>query len=112
MSKYQTIDFRQFVRNEYKNVRLDDLKVVTIGTNMALVLAPKTALAASETTFGNLFGAVMNIVDWIVVGVMVFSGVAWMFGHRTKALEMLIGGCIGYIIARHAVDIRDFLKTI
>jgi hypothetical protein len=54
----------------------------------------------------------MNIVDWLVVGVFVFSGVSWMFGHRSKALELLIGGAAGYILARHAIDIRDFLKTL
>jgi hypothetical protein len=54
----------------------------------------------------------MNIVDWIVVGVFVFGGVAWMFGHRPKALELIIGGSAGYILARHAIDIRDFLKKL
>ncbi|MBT2744181.1 glycosyltransferase [Bacillus sp. ISL-77] len=81
-----------------------------------LVLVPKSALAATKAsadqTFSNLWDAILNVVDWIVVGVFVFAGVAWMFGHRTKALELIIGGAAGYLLARHAIDIRDFLKKL
>lgn len=52
----------------------------------------------------------MNGFDAGVVLVIIFSGAAWALGHRTKAIEILIGACCGYILARHAVDIRDFLK--
>lgn len=124
MTRTQTLDFRQFVSNEkYPTEELLSLledkklmKVVKIGAGMALILIPKTALAAAETTtdktFSGVWKAVMNCVDWIVVGVLVFSGVAWMFGHRQKSLELLIGACAGYILARHAIDIRDWLKHI
>lgn len=120
----QSINFKQFVSNE--KFSTDELlkmlsdkkltKVVSIGGGMALLLIPKSAFAASKATadqtFGNMWEAVMNIVDWIVVGVLIFAGVAWMFGHRTKALELIIGGSAGYILARHAIDIRDFLKKL
>jgi hypothetical protein len=114
MAKVQTIDFRKFVRNEWRiKYDLSALKVVALGGNLFAVLAPKTVMAATaDATFGNVMGAVMNVVDWIVVGVFIFAGVSWMFGHRTKALELIIGGAAGYILARHAVDIRDFLKGI
>lgn len=114
MAKAQTIDFRKFVRNEWRSPsEIKTLKVVALGGNLFAVLAPKTVMAATaDATFGNVMGAVMNIVDWIVVGVFIFAGVSWMFGHRTKALELIIGGAAGYILARHAVDIRDFLKGI
>lgn len=120
--KTQTIDFKQFVCNEKFPTgellkMLEDkklAKMVSIGGGLMLLLIPKSAFAATKAsadqTFGNVWEAVMNIVDWIVVGVFVFSGVAWMFGHRPKALELLIGGSAGYILARHAIDIRDFLK--
>lgn len=122
--KTQTLDFKQFVSNE--KLSTDELlkmledkrltKIVSIGGGLMLLLIPKSALAATKATadqtFGNLWQAVMNIVDWIVVGVFVFGGVAWMFGHRTKALELIIGGSAGYILARHAIDIRDFLKKL
>lgn len=120
----QTLEFKHFVKKEKYPTSdllkmLDDkklMKVVSVGGGLMLVMVPKSAWAAASTTadqtFGNLWKAVMNIVDWIVVGVFVFSGIAWMFGHRTKALELIIGGAAGYILARHAVDIRDFLKKL
>ena len=120
----QTLDFKRFVSNE--KITTDELlklleekrftKMVSIGGGLMLLLVPKSALAATnataDQTFSNLWHAVMNIVDWIVVGVFVFGGVAWMFGHRPKALELIIGGSAGYILARHAIDIRDFLKQL
>jgi hypothetical protein len=114
MAKVQTIDFRKFVRNEWRSSNeINALKIVALGGNLFAVLAPKTVLAATaDTTFGNVWSAVMNITDWIVVGVFIFAGISWMFGHRTKALELIIGGAVGYILARHAIDIRDFLKGI
>jgi hypothetical protein len=122
--KTQTIEFKQFIRNEKYPTgdllkMLEDknlMKLVSIGGGLMLVMVPKSALAATKAsadqTFSNLWHAVMNIVDWIVVGVFVFGGVAWMFGHRPKALELIIGGSAGYILARHAIDIRDFLKQL
>jgi hypothetical protein len=122
--KTQTIEFKQFIRNEKYPTgdllkMLEDknlMKVVSIGGGLMAVMVPKSAWAATKAsadqTFSNLWHAVMNIVDWIVVGVFVFGGVAWMFGHRPKALELIIGGSAGYILARHAIDIRDFLKQL
>jgi hypothetical protein len=122
--KTQTIEFKQFVKNEkYPTGELLKMlsdkklrKVAMVGGGLMLVLIPKSAFAATKAsadqTFGNLWHAVMNIVDWVVVGVFVFGGVAWMFGHRPKALELIIGGSAGYILARHAIDIRDFLKKL
>jgi hypothetical protein len=122
--KTQTIDFRSFIRNEkYPTDQLLNLledknlmKVVKISAGLMLVLIPKSTLAATtvtaDQTFSGIWQAVLNCVDWLVVGVLVFAGVAWMFGHRAKALELLIGACAGYILARHAIDIRDFLKKL
>ncbi|WP_251028212.1 glycosyltransferase [Bacillus sp. ISL-77] len=120
----QTLDFKQFVSKEkfpidevLKLLKDKNLKkLVSIGGGLMLVLVPKSALAATKAsadqTFSNLWDAILNVVDWIVVGVFVFAGVAWMFGHRTKALELIIGGAAGYLLARHAIDIRDFLKKL
>jgi hypothetical protein len=109
MAKVETLDFRSFIRND--GVKKTPIKFVKLSGTLIAVMIPKTAVAASTAaTFGNVWSAVMNIVDWIVVGVFIFSGVSWMFGHRGKALELLIGGAAGYILARHAIDIRDFLR--
>jgi hypothetical protein len=120
----QTLDFKRFVSNEKFSTdellkMLEDkklTKIVSIGGGLMLLMVPKSALAAAKAstdqTFGDIWKAVMNVVDWIAVGVFVFSGVSWMLGHRPKAIELLIGGSAGYILARHAIDIRDFLKKL
>ncbi|MEH7521668.1 glycosyltransferase [Bacillus sp. JJ1503] len=114
MARVQTIDFRKFVRDEWRSPNeIKVLKIVALGGNLFAVFAPRTVVAATaDATFGNVWSAVMNVVDWIAVGVFIFAGVSWMFGHRTKALEYVIGGSVGYILARHAIDLRDFLKGI
>lgn len=110
MAKTQTIEFKSFIRNE-RRFDLTTVKIVSLGGSMAAVMIPRTVLAASaNATFNNIWPTVLNIVDWICVGVFVFAGVSWMFGHRTKALELIIGGAAGYILARHAIDIKDWLK--
>lgn len=76
------------------------------------VTFPSVALAADEDTFHRIWDTLMTGLDWAAALVIVFSGVSWMLGHRTKAIELLIGVCCGFILARHAIDIRDMLKTI
>ncbi|CAM2950126.1 TrbC/VirB2 family protein [Paenibacillus sediminis] len=80
-----------------------------------LALIPKTALAsavAGSQTWSTVFSTVLGIADWLCVGIIVYAGITWMFGNRTKAIEFLMGGGIGYIIVRHAVDIRNWLRTL
>lgn len=73
-----------------------------------LLLTPTLAFAGP---FDLLHGEFLKIADIFAVAVFSFAGASWMFGHRSKAIEMLIGGCIGYLLVRHAVDIRDYLKN-
>jgi hypothetical protein len=113
--KTEVIDFRSFVRGEWReeNVWYKELKFVSIGSGMFMVLAPQVAQAQSkEQTMDNIWVTVLEGVDWLCVGVFVFCGVSWMFGNRTKAIELGIGGAAGYLIARHAIEIKDFLKSI
>jgi hypothetical protein len=112
MARTETIDFKSFIRNE-KKFDLTTVKIVSIGASMAAIMIPRTAFAATaNATFTHMWPTVLNIVDWICVGVFTFAGVSWMFGHRTKALELIIGGAAGYVLARHAVDIKDWLSTL
>jgi xanthine/uracil permease len=110
----QTIPFRSFMANDYKETAGKTIAKVISAAGPALILiVPKSAMAAAvDSTFGNIHSSVMNIFDSGVVLVIIFAGAAWGLGHRTKAIEILIGVCCGYILARHAVDIRDFLKSI
>jgi xanthine/uracil permease len=111
----QTIPFRSFMAKDYdsESVVKTLAKVITATGPALIVIVPKGVLAAGvDSTFGNIHSSVMNIFDSGVVLVIIFAGAAWGLGHRTKAIEILIGVCCGYILARHAVDIRDFLKSI
>ena len=84
-----------------------------MSASASLLLLPVNVFASSaDKTFGNVHSAVMNMFDAGVVLVIIFAGAAWGLGHRSKAMEILIGVCAGYVLARHAVDIRDFLKNI
>lgn len=112
MAKVQTIDFRSFMRGETMPPKVP-MKLIKAGAGVYLALVPKYAFASTGAqTFAKLWVSVIGIVDWIAVGVFIFAGVAWMFGHRTKALEHIIGGAAGYLLCKHAVDIRDFLKAL
>jgi hypothetical protein len=105
---------RQFRNNEQLAGGLPTIsKYTTAGFGLFATMAPTIAYAQTEEdTFMEVWTAVMGIVDWLCVGVFVFAGTSWMFGHRTNAIQLMIGGCAGYLLARHAIDIRDFLKTI
>lgn len=117
MAKTEVIPFRSFMDGSYKNKEKSDItalkRVITATTGTLIMILPKAALAATvNSTFGNVHGAIMNAFDSGVVLVIIFSGASWALGHRTKALEILIGVSCGYVLARHAVDIRDFLTGI
>ncbi|MBU8908467.1 glycosyltransferase [Desertibacillus haloalkaliphilus] len=114
MAKTEAINFRDFMSRDWREKKNNtEIKVLSASMAGAVLLVPKLALAAGvDGTFGNVHGSAMNMIDAGVVLVIMFAGCAWGLGHRTKGLEILIGVSCGYIIARHAIDIRDFLKTI
>mgnify|MGYP007112387178 CR=1 FL=1 len=116
MAKIKSVGtLSEFMSGDY--MKKEDLKAIgkIIGsTAPALVLiVPKAAFASAVNgTFGNVYSAIMNMFDAGVVLVIIFAGASWALGHRPKAIEILIGVCCGYLLARHAIDIRDFLKGI
>ena len=116
--KKQTIKFSEFMDGSYKEKKKDKsvvqtVKCITGAVPPVLLLIPKISLAAGvNSAFGNIHGAVMSGFDAGVVLVIIFAGASWALGHRGKAIETVIGAGCGYLIARHAIDIRDFLKTI
>lgn len=116
MEKVQTVKKWSFADNtfiETANKKVALRKVFSAIGPTLILMVPKTVLAAGlEGSFGNIHAAVMNGVDAGVVLVIIFAGASWGLGHRTKAIEILIGVCCGYVLARHAIDIRDFLKGI
>lgn len=69
-------------------------------------------LYSSGASLWGLIVAYMDLSDYLAVGVFMFAGTAWMFGHRSRAIELLIGGALGYLIILHAPELKDFLKGI
>lgn len=118
MAKKEVINFNSFMNGSFKQEAVKkDLKVIgkIVATSGAIVVAtmPKIVMAAAmEGAFGNIHGAVMRGFDAGVVLVIIFAGASWGLGHRTKAIEILIGVCCGFILANHAIDIRNFLRGI
>lgn len=116
MKKIQTVKKWDFVEKGWKETEKEsDMKVIgrvlTATAPVLITILPKAVAAATlDGPFGNIHEAIMNGVDAGVVIVIIFAGCCWGIGHRSKAIEILIGVCCGYILARHAVDIRDFLK--
>jgi hypothetical protein len=97
------------VKDDKKIIR----QIIATSGSIALVTIPRFALAATaDSTFGNVHGAIMRAFDSGVVLVIIFAAATWGLGHRSKAIELLISICCAYILARHAIDIRNFLKGI
>lgn len=84
-------------------------RLIAVATPTLLMTMPNVAFAAG---FDGIYPTLMRVFDSAVVLVIVFAGASWALGHRSKAIELLIGVCCGYLLARNAVNIRDFLKTI
>lgn len=112
-------DFKRFVNEgDYIGKKNKEVysRVVKATTMYGIMATPKIALAASgnvgSDAFDDLYKVFMNIFDGGVVLALVICGGTWAFGWRTQAIERIIYISAGYILARHAKDIRDFLKTI
>ena len=116
--KTEVIPFKSFVNGTWnQKIEVDagwrDVANVCIGAGSILAITlPNVAMAAGGDTFSNLHVSIMNMFDSGVVLIIIFGGACWCLGHRGKALEIIIGTAAGYLLARHATDIRDFLKGI
>jgi hypothetical protein len=112
MKKCVTVQWKPFFEGEVKDVKqVKGYILQSASTGMMMAVAA----VANETTNGSwlrLLNALWNISDWICIGVIMFAGASWMFGNRTKAIELLTGGAIGYLVIKHSVDIQKFLSAI
>jgi hypothetical protein len=59
-----------------------------------------------------LIPAYQGLATILSEAVICFSGTAWMFGHRTEAIERLIGAAAGLLIILQAHNIVMWLKTL
>jgi hypothetical protein len=119
MAKVQTMSIKEFMSGDYKRIKKGDSSITAVTKTVAAItpaltlIGPKIVLGATmDGTFGNVYEAIMRAFDAGVVLVLIFAGASWGLNHRTKAIEIIIGVSCGYILARHAIDIRDFLKGI
>lgn len=102
------------LRNE-KSVNSRDMNIKPFVLIPSFLFTPTLVFAeeiGDGTTFSNIYDVTMRLFDNATVIVIIFSAATWMLGHRSRAIESLIGACCAYVLARHAVDIRDFLKGI
>jgi hypothetical protein len=84
------------------------------GSSHAVVaaMAPVAQATADAVGWEKLIAKVLWIVDYLMDGVIIFSGISWMFGNRTKAIELLLGAGVGYMIVRHHEDIKNFFALL
>lgn len=117
------MDFALNLRENYSKTVVRKTKVSTdtsgiyltsTMTKTAAMLTPMLIIPtiASADLFTDVHSKVMTLFDGAVVLIVIFAGAAWALGHRPKAIELLIGVCCGYLVARNAVNIRDYLKTV
>lgn len=62
--------------------------------------------------FQNIIRAIAQIADYVCIGAIMFSGISWMFGNRTRAMEHLLGACTGYLIVRKATILQQWLSLL
>lgn len=92
-----------------------DLTTPAVATSLISPLTyPLYAFADTSSAIlsNGLYHKVMILFDNLVPLVIVFAAGAWALGHRTRAINTLIGVCCGYLLAKNAIPIRDFLKGV
>jgi hypothetical protein len=128
MAKTVSLDWNHFMSGEVKvkrrgkvSPKLQSITKFGIPVYIVSSFPPNAILAATTSIAGTdekgqawaeIFSTIIEIADWLCVGVIMFAGAIWMFGNRSKALEMLIGACSGYLVIRHAPDLQRWLANI
>ena len=106
--KTVTVQWKPFFEGEVKQIEPGKTYLLH-SASAGIIMA---ATADQNGSFLRLLNALWNISDWICIGVIMFAGASWMFGNRTKAIELLTGGSIGYLVIKHSTDIQEFLSNI
>lgn len=101
------------VKRVYRSKGEKVYRSTTLSKTIPVILgALAVPIVVTADTFTDIHSTIMGIFDGGVVIVIIFAGAAWALGHRSKAIELLIGAACGYLLARHAIEIRDYLKSI
>ena len=105
---------RTSVRKAKEPTKESGIYLTSTATKVTAMLGPLLVIPtiASADLFSDVHSKAMTLFDGAVVIIIICAGAAWAIGHRPKAIELLIGVCCGYLVARNAVNIRDYLQTI
>lgn len=111
--KVEAVQWKEFFQGQViPKQEVSRTAVILSGAVYLTILPTRIAFAAQDDTWGNIWGTVLHLSDWLCVGVISFAGAVWMFGNRSKALELLIGASSGYLVIRHAMDIKNWLASL
>lgn len=79
-------------------------------TVTAMSYMTSSAMAPAAGGIMRILDAYVGIATGLCIACVMFGGTAWMLGHRTKAIETLIGASAGMLIIMHAKDYVDWLR--
>lgn len=114
LAKTEVLEWGAFIRGDVTPLNVqNDLISKSVSLASFLLMIPQRAFAAtSGGSWDTIFDKLLELADYADGGIIIFSGATMMFGNRTKAIELLFGSSLGYLIIRHWEDINRFLKGI
>lgn len=112
--KTQVIEMKAFMNG--KVVVISPVKEAGFLSKAAIsayfAFIPESAFAADTNgSWQRAMDKALEIADYVDGGLIIYSGFVLMFGNRTRAIELLFGSSVGYIIIRHWQDIQRFIKS-
>ena len=111
--KVEVVQWKEFFQGQVIPKReVNRTAVIVSGAVYLAAIPTRIVFAAQDDTWRSIWETVLHISDWLCVGVISFAGAVWMFGNRSKALELLIGASSGYLVIRHAMDIKNWLASL
>jgi hypothetical protein len=120
-NRTETLDFKRFIKEgDYTgNERAKVKKMIVSGVVVYFMIVPQSTLAATTVattgakTWDDIEKTILLVFDSGVVIALMICGGAWMFGgERGKVIERIIMALAGYLLARKASIIRDWVKLI
>lgn len=111
MVKTVSLDWKSFMAGEVvaKYPKESSVGVACLAIVPEVLMVSVSMSGSQDDTWRRILETALHIADYLDIAVIVFAGAVWMFNNRTKAIEMLLGGSIGYLIIRHAEDIQKWL---
>jgi hypothetical protein len=119
LKRVEKVEWKSFMDGNVMSMEKKSKWIPVLITGSIFVLKAGVVLAASSTPGGAAAGGLARLMsemsgigDYIAWGGLIFSGLSWMFGNKTVAIERAIGVTAGYLIIRKSWDYVMFLKSI